>query len=237
MILPATQRARPGARHERGDHGGAVVRPFANFMRQTHPPADAGATVLALELLAQAALLLDRAGRILQLNALAIGLLERHDGLGAWQGALHAATAAQTEQLHGVLAAAIGGDGVPARAGALRLAKPSGGTPLMLFARPFHGVAARPFARRPAALICVVDVDHAAPRPPAELARLFGLTEKEAALAAALMQGHDLAGIAARSGRSIATLRTHLARLMAKAGVNRQSALMRLLMSLPAVHV
>jgi DNA-binding CsgD family transcriptional regulator len=72
------------------------------------------------------------------------------------------------------------------------------------------------------------------PAPPArQLADLFGLTGTEAALAADLLAGQELREIAARRGRSINTVRTHLARVMAKTDVNRQSELMRLLTSLP----
>ena len=63
--------------------------------------------------------------------------------------------------------------------------------------------------------------------------QLFGLTQAESSLAADLLSGLDLREIAERRGRSVNTVRTHLASLMAKTDVNRQSELVRLLASLP----
>jgi DNA-binding CsgD family transcriptional regulator len=59
------------------------------------------------------------------------------------------------------------------------------------------------------------------------------LTPAEADLAADLLAGLSVREIAADSGRSIATVRTHLASLLGKAGTARQSDLVRLLMRLP----
>jgi DNA-binding CsgD family transcriptional regulator len=48
-----------------------------------------------------------------------------------------------------------------------------------------------------------------------------------------LLAGFDLREIAQRSGRSFNTVRTHLARLLAKTDTRRQSDLVRLLARLP----
>jgi len=68
------------------------------------------------------------------------------------------------------------------------------------------------------------------------LAELFGLTSAEAALAADLLAGDELREIAARRGRGINTVRTHLSGLMAKTNVNRQSELIRLIGGLPRLN-
>ena len=52
-------------------------------------------------------------------------------------------------------------------------------------------------------------------------------------LAGELLAGFDLREIAERSGRSFNTVRTHLARLLAKTDTRRQSDLVRLLARLP----
>ena len=119
------------------------------------------------------------------------------------------------------------------RAGALHLPRPSGGPHLALVAMPLQAGTGWDLPGAPAALLCVGDPAAAARLPPAMLAELFGLTGAEAALASDLLGGGDLRGIATCSGRSLATVRTHLARLMAKTGTARQAELTRMLAGLP----
>ena len=85
----------------------------------------------------------------------------------------------------------------------------------------------------PAILLTITDPQSSSPPAADHLAALFGLTAAEASLAVDLLSGLDTREIAARSGRSVTTVRTHLVRLMAKADVSRQSELMRVLGSLP----
>ncbi len=61
----------------------------------------------------------------------------------------------------------------------------------------------------------------------------FDLTPSEAILAADLLCGLSVGEAAARRGRSVATMRTHLASILAKTGTARQSDLVRLLSRLP----
>jgi len=67
----------------------------------------------------------------------------------------------------------------------------------------------------------------------AALGRLFGLTPAEQALAAGLASGSRLSEVAAQLFISYETARTHLRNIFAKTGVDRQSALVRLTLSLP----
>ncbi len=176
-------------------------------------------------------LLLDEDGRLLHASAMAEALLLAADGLSAREGVLHAASASVTARLHAVLAAA--GQRGAARAGSLRLPKPSGGAPLLVMAMPFRQETHWSLSRRAVVLISVTDPDAAAVLPGRLTMDLFGLTGAEAALASDLTAGKDLLTVAPDRGRSINTIRTQLARVMAKTGVNRQSELVRLLASLP----
>jgi DNA-binding CsgD family transcriptional regulator len=65
------------------------------------------------------------------------------------------------------------------------------------------------------------------------LADAFGLTQAEACLAIDLLSGRSVGDVATCSGRSVATVRTHLASILAKTETTRQSDLVRLLMRLP----
>ena len=186
-----------------------------------------------LDALPHAVFLLDRDGRILHCNGVADALLQRGDRLVSRRGVLHAASQASTNRLAALLARAAGRGGVPPSAGTLRLARGIREGGLALLAMPFRQEAEWSLIRAPAVLLCVTELDVLPPPPARQIAELFGLTAAEGVLAADLLAGLDLREIAERRGRSINTVRTHLARLMAKTDVNRQSELMRLLVSLP----
>ncbi len=193
----------------------------------------ASAALATLDVLRHPILLLDQDGRVLHVNAAAEALLAAADGLAASHGLLHAVTPTLTNRLHAVLARAVGAPGVPARAGALRLPKRVDAGALAVLVMPFHREAHWSLSRRPAILVCVTDPDATAALPGWQMMELFGLTGSEAALAADLLSGKELRDIAVQRGRSINTVRTLLARLMAKTQVNRQSDLMRLMAGLP----
>jgi DNA-binding CsgD family transcriptional regulator len=64
--------------------------------------------------------------------------------------------------------------------------------------------------------------------------RLFGLTEREASVLCALVQGDDTRGIARRLSVGFETVKTHLQHIMHSVGVSRQAELVRLVLSSPA---
>jgi DNA-binding CsgD family transcriptional regulator/PAS domain-containing protein len=186
-----------------------------------------------LDALHHAVFLLDRDARILHCNRVADALLQAGDSLVSRRGVLHAASPSDTNRLDALLARAAGRGGLPPRAGTLRLALGIREGSLALLTMPFRQEAEWCFIRTPAVLLCVTELDVLPPPPGRQIAELFGLTAAEGVLAADLLAGLDLREIAERRGRSINTVRTHLARLMAKTDVKRQSELMRLLVSLP----
>jgi DNA-binding CsgD family transcriptional regulator len=208
----------------------------ARRLREAENLAEAG--LAALEHLDTAMLLLDRQGRLVHANAAGVAMLAADDGLAASTAGLVAAAPKLTRTLQAVLDAAIGGSGsrILARSGAMRLPRPSGRPSLALVALPLrpgldlHGLGAR---ATPAVLICITDPMNAAELPQRHLTALFGLTPAEASLANDLLAGHELRDIADRRRRSVHTVRTHLARLMAKTETDRQSELMKLLARLP----
>jgi DNA-binding CsgD family transcriptional regulator len=201
--------------------------------RLRHSDALASGALATLDVLRHAVLLLDQSAHLIHANVAGEALLTEPDGLGVRHGILQASTPALTNQLQGVLARAAGAGGLPARAGALRLARSSSRCALAVVVIPFQAEASWSLSHRPAILVCVTDPEAVATMPDRSIVELFGLTGAEAALAADLLAGMELRTIAERSGRSINTVRTQLARLMAKTDVNRQSELVRLLANLP----
>jgi len=195
----------------------------------------ASAALSALDHLPHAVLLLDQHGLVMHANAAGAALLSIGDGLRCTHGVPRAATQPADNRLRSVLAGAVGGSGTIARSGAMHLPRSGGVRPLALLAMPFRQETNWSLARQPSILVCVSDPDAMHTPSNRLLAELFGLTGAEAALASDLLAGEELRDIAARRGRSINTVRTHLSGLMAKTNVNRQSELIRLLGALPRV--
>ena len=193
----------------------------------------ATAALSSMDALLHPILLLDSQGILVHANTRGEALLSRNDGLTLRQGRLEAGSAAQTGRLRLLIQQAIGD---PAHGvglgGAMRLQRASK-LPLSLLTMPFRHETAWSLGRRPAVLVCLTDPSDSLGMPPAQLRTLFGLTTQQAQLAADLMTGLSLRDIAEGRGRSVHTVRSHLAGLMAKVDVNRQSELMLLLSRLP----
>jgi DNA-binding CsgD family transcriptional regulator len=210
-----------------------LQRAVALRRRLDHVDMLSAAALKALDTVHHAVLLLDQDHRLMHANVAGDTLLCKAAGLGASRGGLlMAGTPTWTSRLHEALGRAARTHGTPARASALRLPRPAGGT-LAVLVMPFHCEAHWSLSRRPAVLVCVTDPSAISAPPARQIAELFGLTGAEAALAADLLAGESVREIAERRGRSVNTVRTQLALLMAKTEVSRQSELMRLLASLP----
>jgi DNA-binding CsgD family transcriptional regulator len=196
--------------------------------------AAAGSALDALETAQAPILILDRSGRVAHTSAEAERLLHEADGLAiGTQRALRAATPSLTARLASLIARAIGTPGEPGASGTLRLPRPSGKPDLTLVAVPLPPRAAGLGALHPAVLLQVADPGARAGPHRTVLVEAFDLTPAEADLAAELLAGLSVREIAVATQRSIATVRTHLASLLAKTGTARQSELVRLLMRLP----
>ena len=190
--------------------------------------AAARSALAALETAQAPILLLDRRGRVVHASADAERLLREADGLSmSTEDALRAALIMRT----------VGTHGEPGTSGTLHLPRPSGKPDLTLVAVPLPPRAAGPVAHHPAVLLQVADPSARANPQRALLVEAFELTPAEADLATDLLAGLSVREIAAASERSVATVRTHLASLLAKTGTARQSELVRLLMRLPRTPI
>jgi DNA-binding CsgD family transcriptional regulator len=184
----------------------------------------------ALDTAQEPLILVDRRGRVVHASAAAERILQEADGLSAGAAGLRAASPALSGRLTALVARAAGTPGV---SGALRLPRPSGKPDLTLVAVPLRPGTECPGGNRPAIVLQVTDpLTRTAPDPDL-LGEAFGLTRAEAGLAADLLRGLSVGEVAAGSKRSVATVRTHLASVLAKTETARQSELVGLLMRLP----
>lgn len=182
----------------------------------------------AIERIGQGVLLLSATGRIVHANPAAIAQLRTNDGIATAPAGLVAHTLSADRALQQAIHAACGHDRL-ARSSSVRLPRPSGRPALTLTLIPIDRSWPWMTPHRPKVLVLLADPAAEAKRPGWQ--RAFDLTAAETALAQALLTGEDLAAIAQRTRRSINTLRTHLARLLAKTGSTRQSDLIRVLLT------
>jgi DNA-binding CsgD family transcriptional regulator len=197
-------------------------------LRQTHLLGESA--LAALDSLQSGCLLISATGVVVHANQTAEALLRAADGIAAAGPGLCAASPTATARLHALLRRAAAN---PPVAGALRLPRPSGQPPLSLIAMPLpraHEILPR---AAPSVLLHVSDPLAAQGVDAAVLMALFDFTVAEADLAARLSTGQSMIEVAKATGRSLPTLRTHLANLTGKTGTPRQVDLARLLARLP----
>jgi DNA-binding CsgD family transcriptional regulator len=181
-----------------------------------------------------AVVLTDAFGRVAEANSLARAILAEGDGLTVRGGVLCAARSDDNAKLMRLLLEAAG-PGVMPMSGVMQVARPSCRRPLALVVSPTRG-AASPFGRSHAVTIAFADPERAPEADADLLARLYGLTAREAAVASLLVQGRSPSQAADELAMSENTVRTHIRRLFDKTRVERLADLVRLLMQGPGMH-
>ena len=114
------------------------------------------------------------------------------------------------------------------------MGQPSGDRPLSVVVTSLRTESHYFDKDRPAALIFVGDPETHPEFDENRLSKLYGLTRAEARLAALLAQDLSLADAADELSVSQHTVRTHVKRIFSKTTTERQSGLIRLLLSGPA---
>jgi DNA-binding CsgD family transcriptional regulator/PAS domain-containing protein len=195
------------------------------------------ATAEALNAASYGMVLLDEAGRVLFANRQAEAMAGAGDGLCLGPEGLTALRASDNVRLQQLIGNAIA-TGLGAGAGtggAMAVPRPSGKQPYALTVAPLAGREALFSFLRPAAIVFLSDPETSPETPAAVLRRLYGLTPREAALAAALATGLSLDEAADRLAMAKETARRHIKSVFKKTGTRRQAELVRLLLTLPPV--
>lgn len=191
-----------------------------------------------LDLLDYAVVLTDGDGRIVSLNLAAERLLGRSEGLRVVQGRLRATEPGDAGRLAQCIADAqrtACGHGFHA-GGSLAVRRTPDRKPLLVTVAPL-GAGTVPHAgeNRPVAAVFVRDPETGTRTSAQQLVELFDLTPAEARFAVSLAGGQSLDDIAEQHGVSKNTVRAQARAVFAKTETNRQSELIRLLMSLSPV--
>lgn len=194
--------------------------------------------VNALDHLPMGVILIDGEGRVLQMNHAARNLVAEADGLTIDRfGACRTAQSDETALLDKLIGitAQTGAGRATTPGGTMRISRPSGLRPYSLLAVPLAGERHPDTSPSAAAALFVSDPE-STPRMPSEiLTGFYGLTEKESRMTLLLLQGMKLKDAADELSITDNTARTHLKRIFHKIGVNRQSELIRTILSGPAM--
>lgn len=196
---------------------------------------------IALDLMPNAALLLDAQGRVTQANAAAEELLRQSDGIvfdGKGGLQLTSALSGERKALAAALKQALDiAEGfATALTDPVRVTRRSGAAPLLVLAVPLP----RPSFRfwelvEPArALVVILDPSAKSHATAASMRAAYGLTQAEARVALLLASGVSGQQMPALLGVTYDTVKTHLRRCFDKTGVHSQAQLMRLLTMFPA---
>jgi DNA-binding CsgD family transcriptional regulator/PAS domain-containing protein len=178
---------------------------------------------------------LDRDGKVMQLNRAAEALIAGRRGLLVSGGRLVAREPNASRELLALIGRAASRDAALRTGGFMPLEPDPDSPPLSLTVAPLHLPSAPLLGGGPAVLVCVTDPSSGVRLPEEKLRALYGLTRAEARTAIALSEGATMREVADLLGISTFTAHNHLARVFEKTGVNRQSALVRLLIQLAEV--
>jgi DNA-binding CsgD family transcriptional regulator len=184
------------------------------------------ATQAALDRIRYGVLILSRRFEVVLTNKYAEAILKRRDGLSMDRfGRLCAESHRETE----AIAAAILRCKDSRTAVALRVSRPSGSPDYELLLSPIPSRPPAEMFEHGSVAVFLRDPQHV-PAPQASILNgLYDLSAAEADVAIALARGLSLQEIAAKSGRGIETVRSHLRSIFQKTGTSRQSELVGLL--------
>ena len=171
---------------------------------------------------------LDRGGRVLAANALAVDILRRGEGLYDSDGTLHASLPADDGRLQRLLKRALPAIGNESPVGGtMTIQRPLLRSRLGLHIHPMEAPQADFGARRVAALALVVDPENRPRIDPARVATLLGLTPSEGIVSALLAEGQAVREIAATAGFKESYVRWLLKQVYKKQGLSGQIALVQ----------
>lgn len=171
---------------------------------------------------------LDECGRLLFANEPAQLLLRHADGLTLNEDRLVTRIGAYQVSLDGLIAAAAHQKGSE-RGGWLRLPRPSGRLPYVVFVSPLSVGHLPEMITTPKVLVVVHDPEKRQGPDHGALRQLYGLTQTEARLASAIAIGHSVESAAVSMQMRVSTARSHLKDIFRKVEVNRQQDLVRVL--------
>lgn len=188
-----------------------------------------------LEQLADGVVVLDRRGRIIYANAAAQNF--EADGILHLRHPLSSCTSSHSKRLGELIAAAMLGSA----GGAMSIPRLADGKLLTILVSSVRskeiGRLSDGGMKDAAVLVFVVDPAHRTSVAVSQIREAYGLTRAEARVALAASSGSTVVETARLLGLSPNTIKTHLRRVFAKTGTERQAELARLITAVGGLHI
>lgn len=180
----------------------------------------------ALNRLPIGVVVVDGAARLAFMNPRGADVVTARDGLMlGHEQILRAADPDDTAELHRVIKALARGEG-NGEAQGLAIERPSMARPLSIRAEAMAAEGGDPLV-----ILFVTDPENPPAVSPDVVARIFGLTEQESRVAAAIAQGATPEEAAADMSLTVGTVRTYLKQVFSKTGTSRQAELVNLILT------
>jgi len=187
----------------------------------------------ALNHLGLAVVIMDHKARILFTNNAGAEVFSKEDGLLWGQDNIcRVHKPEDTKKLHNLVVAASNNDNTALGQGILAISRPS-------HSRSYNGAicSLRPHGdHQNYAIMFLSDPEKSAAPRPEIIQALFDLTPAESKLAHSIAQGERIETAAQQNGVTLSTARTYLKQIFQKTQTNRQSELVRLIISADPVH-
>jgi DNA-binding CsgD family transcriptional regulator/PAS domain-containing protein len=181
--------------------------------------------------------ILDRDGAVRHLNPAAGAMVGAGKALRIIGGRLTPSETNAARSLQAMIARAASPEGAVRTGGSMPLHSSEHEAPLSVMVAPLPTSTVSLLGDGPAVIVCVTDTEAEVRLPVQRLRDLFGVTLAEARTALAIFEGQTLKEAAQTLGVSRFTVQNHLARVFEKTGVNRQSALVRLMMRVVGLNL
>lgn len=188
----------------------------------------------AINRLSIASLVLDEAGNVLQLNAVARALLEQADGLKLVGSRLEASYPSDNRELYRFIRYAAESRMMRVSepvSGAISVARPSGQVSLGVVIEPIRSTGWVEGGDQPVVMVYVRDAVGGIQMSGQVAKELFDFTPAETTLALELANGLSLEETAEKLGITRNTARAHLRAIFAKTGIKRQAELVRVMLN------
>lgn len=190
--------------------------------------------------LSQGILIVSKAGKVIFKNVAADRIIAGGNGIGIGrEGKLVGGTTRATSELHAMILSVFGNISAKSSSyngGAMLLQRGGGLRPLSISVTPFAYSSRYLGDSQNFALIQVTDPDESLTLIGADLRSIYSLTNAEAQLAKLLAEGFSLTQASEQLGITRNTSRTHLKRIFSKTETNRQSSLVKLILTGPRTH-
>lgn len=218
---------------ELAPHVQRALRIHSEFVRLK---SEENALRIGFDKLVMGLVLFDSMAKPVYINPLAEAILQEHPAINLRNEMINAANDEENRMLRRLIYSAVNQhEDVDARGGSIGLHHPEKATPLPVMITPLYhsDFLGQDNVHHVTAAMYITDPEKSISVSPEVLSDIFSLTPKESAIAVALTNGLSVEEISQINGTTLNTVRSQIKAIFRKTGTNRQTELVRILLSGP----